>query len=182
MAEPLRVVLRLRPDEAGSGEASCVAVGVGGTVEVLPGPRESTAQLDGTPLSKARPRLFQFDRVFGPGATQCEVYSVVDPLVCSAVQGYNATVFAYGSTGSGKTHTISGSGAGADALHEAQGGEEAAGVIPRAVARIFELARELTERERETLVFVLKHRLRGAIQQPVPRPVGAGRPRRRVRL
>lgn len=55
-----------------------------------------------------RPRSFQFDRVFGPKATQLDVFSQVRPLVESVLAGYNATVLAYGSTGSGKTHTIMG--------------------------------------------------------------------------
>ncbi|XP_047448180.1 kinesin-like protein KIF27 [Mugil cephalus] len=54
-------------------------------------------------------RLFSFDHVFGPTASQDEVYeSGVQPLVESLVDGYNATVFCYGQTGSGKTHTLGG--------------------------------------------------------------------------
>jgi hypothetical protein len=36
------------------------------------------------------------------------MYAEVAPLVQAAVNGYNATVFAYGNTGSGKTHTMTG--------------------------------------------------------------------------
>jgi GTPase SAR1 family protein len=34
--------------------------------------------------------------------------SVVAPLVQQVLQGYNCTVFAYGQTGTGKTHTMEG--------------------------------------------------------------------------
>lgn len=49
-----------------------------------------------------------FDRVFGPSATQEDLFSAVEPSVRAAIDGYNATVFAYGQTGTGKTHTLFG--------------------------------------------------------------------------
>ena len=55
-------------------------------------------------------RSFSFDRVFDGEATQQSVFASVRPLVESVINGYNATVMAYGSTGSGKTHTIMGVG------------------------------------------------------------------------
>ncbi|KAK6539236.1 kinesin-like protein Klp5 [Orbilia ellipsospora] len=52
---------------------------------------------------------FGFDRVFDENATQGEVYEqTTKNLLDSVLDGYNATVFAYGATGCGKTHTISG--------------------------------------------------------------------------
>ncbi|KAF8665817.1 hypothetical protein AX16_000260 [Volvariella volvacea WC 439] len=54
-------------------------------------------------------RRFMFDRVFGHEARQQEVYEgTSQPLLQGILDGYNATVFAYGATGCGKTHTISG--------------------------------------------------------------------------
>ncbi|CBN75296.1 conserved unknown protein [Ectocarpus siliculosus] len=50
---------------------------------------------------------------------------MVKPLVHATVDGFTTTVFAYGSTGSGKTHTISGT-------------DEDPGVLPRAVRLLFE--------------------------------------------
>jgi hypothetical protein len=66
------------------------------------------ARHGGAPVKPKPAQAFTFDRVFGAGATQAEVYSAVDPLVQSVLSGYNATVFAYGATGSGKTHTMMG--------------------------------------------------------------------------
>ena len=51
---------------------------------------------------------FRFDNVFGPEATNAEVYGDVAELVVSALEGYNVCIFAYGQTGSGKTHSIIG--------------------------------------------------------------------------
>ncbi|KAK6496892.1 kinesin-like protein Klp5 [Arthrobotrys musiformis] len=52
---------------------------------------------------------FGFDRVFDENAVQGEVYEqTTKNLLDSVLDGFNATVFAYGATGCGKTHTISG--------------------------------------------------------------------------
>ncbi|KAF9563739.1 kinesin-domain-containing protein [Agrocybe pediades] len=54
-------------------------------------------------------KRFMFDRVFGHEARQQDVYeATAQPLLKGLLDGYNATVFAYGATGCGKTHTISG--------------------------------------------------------------------------
>lgn len=38
-----------------------------------------------------------------------DVYSyVVAPMITDVLEGYNCTVFAYGQTGTGKTHTMTG--------------------------------------------------------------------------
>ncbi|XP_044469860.1 kinesin-like protein KIN-14B [Mangifera indica] len=52
---------------------------------------------------------FEFDRVYGPHVGQAELFSDVQPLVQSALDGYNVSIFAYGQTHSGKTHTMEGS-------------------------------------------------------------------------
>lgn len=54
-------------------------------------------------------KKFTFDKAFGPESKQSEVYqSVVAPLIEEVLAGYNCTVFAYGQTGTGKTHTMVG--------------------------------------------------------------------------
>ncbi|CAH2018317.1 unnamed protein product [Acanthoscelides obtectus] len=53
--------------------------------------------------------VYIFDNVFNQECTNSDVYgSVVKPLVDSFMEGFNATIFAYGQTSSGKTHTILG--------------------------------------------------------------------------
>ena len=52
---------------------------------------------------------FSFDHVFPEQANQDEVYQKIGkPLIEEIFKGYNATVFAYGQSGSGKTFTMSG--------------------------------------------------------------------------
>ncbi|KAJ2024346.1 tubulin-dependent ATPase kip3, partial [Coemansia sp. S85] len=52
---------------------------------------------------------FVFDRVYGEESSQRDVYEgTTRGLLDSVMHGYNATVFAYGATGCGKTYTISG--------------------------------------------------------------------------
>ncbi|KAF5369935.1 hypothetical protein D9758_001299 [Tetrapyrgos nigripes] len=54
-------------------------------------------------------RRFMFDKVFNHEAHQRDVYeATAQPLLQGLLDGYNTTVFAYGATGCGKTHTISG--------------------------------------------------------------------------
>ena len=63
--------------------------------------------------SKSHPTShnFQFKRVFEGPATQEEVFDTVSKnIIDSFLDGYNGTIFAYGQTSSGKTHTIEGSG------------------------------------------------------------------------
>uniref|UniRef100_A0A3Q2XA68 Kinesin family member 5A n=1 Tax=Hippocampus comes TaxID=109280 RepID=A0A3Q2XA68_HIPCM len=74
-------------------------------------------------------RCFVFDQVFPTNATQEQVYNTcAKHIVKDVLGGYNGTIFAYGQTASGKTHTMEGN------LHDPQG----MGIIPRIAEDIFE--------------------------------------------
>lgn len=61
---------------------------------------------------RVKDQTFGFDRVFDENTTQGDVYEATTRgLLDSVMDGYNATVFAYGATGCGKTHTITGTAA-----------------------------------------------------------------------
>ncbi|KAB8304132.1 hypothetical protein EYC80_003552 [Monilinia laxa] len=58
---------------------------------------------------RVKDQTFAFDRVFDDNTTQGDVYEATTRgLLDNVLDGYNATVFAYGATGCGKTHTITG--------------------------------------------------------------------------
>lgn len=62
------------------------------------------------PDSKEAPKPFTFDHVFGMDSLQSYVYEqTAFSLVDNVIEGYNGTIFAYGQTGCGKTHTMMGS-------------------------------------------------------------------------
>jgi len=57
---------------------------------------------------RVKDQTFMFDKVFDENTSQNDVYeSTTKGLLDSVLDGFNATVFAYGATGCGKTHTIS---------------------------------------------------------------------------
>ncbi|KAK5872215.1 hypothetical protein PBY51_012935 [Eleginops maclovinus] len=74
-------------------------------------------------------KSYVFDQVFPTNTTQIQVYNTcAKQIVKDVLDGYNGTIFAYGQTSSGKTHTMEGS------LHDPQG----MGIIPRIADDIFE--------------------------------------------
>lgn len=80
------------------------------------------------------PRNFTFDLVYGEDSNQNEVYDECGfGLVESVIEGYNGTMFAYGQTGCGKTHTMMGP---ASSL-ELDGDENLRGIIPKSIRHIF---------------------------------------------
>uniref|UniRef100_A0A9L0S0L2 Kinesin-like protein n=1 Tax=Equus caballus TaxID=9796 RepID=A0A9L0S0L2_HORSE len=71
---------------------------------------------------------YAFDRVFQSNTSQEQVYNdCAKKIVKDVLEGYNGTIFAYGQTSSGKTHTMEGK------LHDPEG----MGIIPRIVQDIF---------------------------------------------
>lgn len=75
---------------------------------------------------RSPPKNFTFDAIFDEHNSQEDVFADCRGLVSSAVDGYNVTVFAYGQTGAGKTHTMYGS-------------TEAPGLVPRVAEEVFML-------------------------------------------
>jgi hypothetical protein len=55
------------------------------------------------------PKNFTFDSVFAADVMQIDIYNTcAASVVESVLNGYNGTIFAYGQTGAGKTHTMEG--------------------------------------------------------------------------
>ncbi|KAM3821336.1 kinesin-1 heavy chain isoform 2-T2 [Vipera latastei] len=83
-------------------------------------------QSEDTVVIASKPYIF--DHVFQSHTSQEQVYNdCAKKIVKDVLEGYNGTIFAYGQTSSGKTHTMEGK------LHDPDG----MGIIPRIVQDIF---------------------------------------------
>ncbi|KAJ4842515.1 hypothetical protein Tsubulata_042433 [Turnera subulata] len=67
---------------------------------------------------------YQFDKIFHEDAPQEEVFAEVEPILRSALDGYNVCILAYGQTGTGKTFAMDGT-------------IDQPGIIPRALEELF---------------------------------------------
>ncbi|XP_053373488.1 kinesin heavy chain-like isoform X2 [Mercenaria mercenaria] len=119
--ETIKVVCRVRPLNSSEEKA--------GSKFVLKFPSDETISCGGLGSDGRGPqKVFAFDRVLKPNVTQEYVYTVAaKPIVADVLSGYNGTIFAYGQTSSGKTHTMEG----------VLGSAEMQGIIPRIVQDIF---------------------------------------------
>ncbi|KAI4364597.1 hypothetical protein MLD38_020668 [Melastoma candidum] len=70
---------------------------------------------------------FGFDKVFPQEATQEDVFTEVEPILRSAVDGHNVCILAYGQTGTGKTFTMDGI-------------DDQPGIVLRALEKLFDFA------------------------------------------
>lgn len=132
---------RLNKRETSSGDqliVKCDSLQREITMEPTPGQRSSLGSKDGK-------KKFTYDHVFGPDSSQNDVYQgVVKPIVDQVLEGYNCTVFAYGQTGTGKTHTMEGQRTDAAVDISDKRLPENAGMIPRAVEQVFGHLRSIT--------------------------------------
>jgi kinesin family protein 5 len=84
-------------------------------------------EIDGNSLKiedRVSKHEFTFDYIFDGSSKQEDLYKIIEPIVDSVSNGYNATIFAYGASGSGKTYTMFGT-------------DEHMGIIPRVCEGIF---------------------------------------------
>lgn len=113
--DSIKVVCRFRPLNDSEERAGSKFV-----VKFPSGPEENCLSIGG--------KVYLFDKVFKPNATQEKVYNeAAKSIVSDVLAGYNGTIFAYGQTSSGKTHTMEG----------VIGDPGKQGIIPRIVNDIF---------------------------------------------
>ncbi|EEA23816.1 hypothetical protein TMatcc_006888 [Talaromyces marneffei ATCC 18224] len=85
------------------------------------------------PKNEGEQYTFQFNAVYGGETTQQELFEAeVAPTVKHLFNGFDVTIFAYGVTGTGKTHTMRGG----KSLHDR-------GVIPRLLSAIYRRSRKI---------------------------------------
>jgi len=116
----------------------------------------ASAAEDFSPTGASGGLAFSYDRVLGPASCQAEVYDCVEPVVREVLNGVNGAVLCYGQTSAGKTFTMEGQ------LPDGSldgGGDAAdpcgalAGIIPRALATVFNVAREAAEKSGRSFRF-----------------------------
>uniref|UniRef100_A0A182PBG3 Kinesin-like protein n=1 Tax=Anopheles epiroticus TaxID=199890 RepID=A0A182PBG3_9DIPT len=128
MAENVKVVVRCRPMNKREQQSNCKSV-----IQI----DNSLVNLDNPTDSNAPQKSFQFDNAYGYAATTENIYSdICYSLVESVLEGYNATIFAYGQTGCGKSHTMQGTTYNLSAADPNNANN--IGIIPRSFEHIFE--------------------------------------------
>lgn len=101
--ECVKVAVRCRPMSEKEKDK-----GFGEIVTVVPERGEIVVQNQKD--KREQERTFSFDMTFQPGCLQENVFKQAAlPIIESVLAGYNGTIFAYGQTGTGKTHTMEGS-------------------------------------------------------------------------
>eukprot|EP01091_Cochliopodium_minus_P001063 TRINITY_DN1093_c0_g1_i2.p1 TRINITY_DN1093_c0_g1~~TRINITY_DN1093_c0_g1_i2.p1 ORF type:complete len:956 (-),score=362.75 TRINITY_DN1093_c0_g1_i2:31-2898(-) len=122
----IRVICRFRPQnkiETNAGGSPILQITEGKNIYLNP--------------ESGQKQHFSFDRVFDGSCTQREVYeAAAKPVIDFLLEGYNGTLFVYGQTSSGKTHTMQGPDIDDDNLK---------GIIPRMVEDIFNSIAEADE-------------------------------------
>ncbi|XP_042332911.1 kinesin-like protein KIF23 isoform X6 [Sceloporus undulatus] len=104
LKDPVGVYCRVRPVSVPDQEC-CIEIVSGTTVQVHP-PEGYRITRNG----EYKELQYSFKEVFGSTTTQRKVFDVVArPLVEDLIHGKNGLLFTYGVTGSGKTHTMTGS-------------------------------------------------------------------------
>jgi len=140
VAEKVKVVVRVRPmttKERQHGEEELVRCVSDRSVQIL---EQQVGQ--GVRGSRAQTALaYQFERCFGQETTQEELFEGcgVKEMLDHVLEGYSATVFAYGPTGSGKTFSVTGR---PDSIVKNGSGDASDGVVIRSAESLFDKIRE----------------------------------------
>ncbi|OQS02822.1 kinesin [Thraustotheca clavata] len=101
--ESVRVMVRIRPmssKEKQDGRLEATVASFERAEVTITNPAAASSEA---------PKAFTFDAAFGSKSTQQQVYDTAATAIVEAVMdGYNGTIFAYGQTGAGKSHTMEG--------------------------------------------------------------------------
>ena len=96
-------------------------------------------------ISGQQGKRFLMDKIFEESSTQEEVFERVGRTqVDKALSGFHGSIFAYGQTGTGKTHTMLGPDGGRGDLSNPETSRDV-GLIPRVLHYLFEKVRDETD-------------------------------------
>eukprot|EP00347_Sterkiella_histriomuscorum_P009215 403342083 len=118
-SESVKVCIRCRPlssNEMNQGHTVVVECKISGEIFVK------------RPYADEPPKQFTFDSAFDWNSSQQAIYEdTSSSIISNVLEGYNGTIFAYGQTGTGKTHTMTG----------IEDDHKQRGIIPRAFEDVF---------------------------------------------
>ncbi|KAJ3115989.1 kinesin motor protein cin8 [Physocladia obscura] len=146
----------VKPNQTFTWRVSNFCVNASPAIVTTSGVKGKELHIRANPSDPTSTKTYSFDKVFGPDADQETIYAEVVAPILEEVEfvfdldnallfhnkkiltktqnqvllGYNCTIFAYGQTGTGKTHTMEGD------LESCQGKQ--AGIIPRTLYRLFD--------------------------------------------
>lgn len=113
----IKVAVRCRPMSSSEMKKGC------GSVVTM---KDNSVSIKPKDAAESETKTFTFDHCYFAEATQEQVYQDLGKnVVYQGLDGYNGTIFAYGQSGSGKTHTMMGS-------------PENEGIIPKITTEVFE--------------------------------------------
>uniref|UniRef100_A0AC35TXD7 Kinesin-like protein n=1 Tax=Rhabditophanes sp. KR3021 TaxID=114890 RepID=A0AC35TXD7_9BILA len=103
----LTVAVRVRADSDKENKQLPAAYAVSKSEVLLVDPEKFRANI--LRQNRQFEKQFKFDAVFGVDSKNAQIHtSITEPLINLVVAGNNATIFAYGATGAGKTYTMVG--------------------------------------------------------------------------
>ncbi|KAI9222830.1 P-loop containing nucleoside triphosphate hydrolase protein [Blastocladiella britannica] len=156
--ESIKVCLRCRPfndKEKAGGFSRIVTFGSSVSLTVA-NPRDLTDT-----------KQFTFDAVFDEASQQRIVYdATARSIVDSVLQGFNGTIFVYGQTGTGKTHSMQGVPTNPDLR----------GIIPNAFHQVFNHISSTPDRQflvRVSFLEIYNEEVRDLLVSPAQRPTGS---------
>lgn len=149
----VKVIVRLRPTAADDGDNSSVLKVQLDPDSPSPAPMLCLRSKDATSWQG-----FKFDAVCDQRATQDDVFTHIEEVLSGLEEGVSSTVFAYGSTGTGKTYTVFGKGF-EDAFNSQSLWDVAKetiyaqrdywGIIPRSIYQLFARLEGIKDRDND---------------------------------
>jgi kinesin family protein 18/19 len=133
----IMVAVRLRPlwkNETDNNEVSIVKI-LDEKLVILRDPQDFDDEKNELRKNRTREKRYAFDFAFDETTETDRVFQVTAMNLCGAVlEGFNSTVFAYGATGAGKTHTM-------------LGNADKPGIMFQTMKELFRIKNQFTDRD-----------------------------------
>nr|CAH8843564.1 unnamed protein product [Trichobilharzia regenti] len=132
-SQPMKVFLRIRPYACAKDSSEKTILSCPDSYTVVAYPPEADFRKNQVRNFQKSANKFTFNGIFHESTTQKKVFEkVAADKIRSFIDGLNGLIFAYGTTSSGKTHTL-------------QGSRSDAGIVPRSLQAIFTLVKHKSD-------------------------------------